>query len=84
MPYKLSLDVHYQFRTMSERERLATLELKLDEMRKRHREIDDVLNGVEGSRPMDQFTLQRLKKQKLALKDEIARLLDNMHPDIIA
>ena len=30
------------------------------------------------------LTLQRLKKQKLSLKDRIARLEDELTPDIIA
>ena len=32
----------------------------------------------------DMLTLQRLKRQKLALKDRIARLEDQITPDIIA
>ena len=32
----------------------------------------------------DQLTLRRLKKRKLALKDEIARIEDELYPDIIA
>ncbi|MEL6700673.1 MAG: DUF465 domain-containing protein, partial [Pseudomonadota bacterium] len=32
----------------------------------------------------DRLALQRLKKQKLALKDRIARIEDQLTPDIIA
>jgi hypothetical protein len=32
----------------------------------------------------DSFTLMRLKKQKLALKDQIALIEDQLTPDIIA
>jgi hypothetical protein len=32
----------------------------------------------------DGLTLQRLKKQKLALKDQIVRVQDQLIPDIIA
>jgi hypothetical protein len=32
----------------------------------------------------DQLQLKRLKKRKLYLKDEIARLEDKLYPDIIA
>jgi hypothetical protein len=34
--------------------------------------------------PLDTFTLQRLKRRKLMLKDEIAWLRDQLEPDIIA
>jgi hypothetical protein len=32
----------------------------------------------------DQLQLKRLKKRKLQLKDEIARVEDKLYPDIIA
>jgi len=32
----------------------------------------------------DMFTIKRLKKQKLVLKDKIAQIEDRLFPDIIA
>lgn len=49
-----------------------------------HRDLDDVINRL-CERPIsDQLQLQRLKKRKLALKDEISRLHAQLLPDIIA
>jgi hypothetical protein len=39
---------------------------------------------MEAAGRSDQLTLRRLKKQKLNLKDQIARLEDILTPDIIA
>lgn len=55
---------------------------RLHEMRTEHRDLDTViarLNGV-----AEQLQVQRLKKRKLKLKDEIARLESRLVPDIIA
>ena len=57
---------------------------RLRELREEHRElgtrIDDLLEGS----PYDQIEIQRLKKRKLHLKDEIAHLESALLPDIIA
>lgn len=59
------------------RERLALL-------RQEHRDLDDVINRAAEVAPMDFLRLQRLKKRKLALKDQMARLESRLLPDIIA
>jgi hypothetical protein len=63
---------------------LATIKLKLAELRSEHRDLDDIIARVQESQPFDQLQLQRLKKRKLALKDQIARLESRLLPDIIA
>ena len=46
--------------------------------------MNDAIGALE-ERPLpDQLTLRRLKKRKLALKDAIARIEDELTPDIIA
>lgn len=60
------------------------LRIKLEVLRQEHRDLDDAIHGLETSGRGDQLTLRRLKKQKLALKDQIARLSDLLTPDIIA
>ncbi len=60
------------------------LRRQLAELRHRHRELDRQLDTVELDAAHDQFTLRRLKKQKLQLKDQIAGLEDRLFPDIIA
>lgn len=56
---------------------------ELDELLKEHRSLDAVIAGLTGS-TVDQLRLQRLKKEKLTLKDRIQRLEAMLHPDIIA
>ena len=63
---------------------LEDLRRQLAELRTEHRDLDDVISRVSEELPFDQLRLQRLKKRKLALKDELARLENTMIPDIIA
>ncbi|MCF6444090.1 YdcH family protein [Nereida sp. MMG025] len=59
------------------------LRIKLDVLRQEHRDLDTAIEALsEGA--FDRLTLQRLKKQKLHLKDKIAVLEDRLTPDIIA
>jgi hypothetical protein len=63
---------------------LATIKRKLAELRTEHRDLDEVIARVQDTTPFDQLQLQRLKKRKLALKDQITRLESRLLPDIIA
>lgn len=58
--------------------------IRLEVMRREHRDLDQSILALALGTVPDQLTLQRLKKQKLALKDRIVRLEDQMIPDIIA
>ena len=60
------------------------LRRKLEELRLEHRDLDDVITRLSESAPMSQIQLQRLKKRKLVLKDQIQRLRTRLIPDIIA
>jgi hypothetical protein len=60
------------------------IRIRLQVMRREHRELDQAIQDLAASTVPDQLTLQRLKKQKLALKDQIVRLEDQLIPDIIA
>ncbi|MGQ0610475.1 MAG: YdcH family protein [Paracoccaceae bacterium] len=60
------------------------LRVRLDVMRREHRELDLAIGAMESAVRPDPLTLRRLKKQKLALKDQIVRLEDRLIPDIIA
>ncbi len=55
-------------------ERLVTL----------HRDLDAAISALVEVRPFDQLQIQRLKKRKLQVKDEIQRLNSGLLPDIIA
>ena len=60
------------------------LRVKLEVLRHEHRDLDDAIAALEDQGRADQFTLKRLKKQKLQLKDRISRIEDQLTPDIIA
>ena len=60
------------------------LRIRLDVLRREHRELDAAVKDMEASGRPDQLSLRRLKKQKLALKDQIVKIEDDMIPDIIA
>lgn len=60
------------------------LRARLKELRRQHRVLDQEIRELSDSPVEDQLRLRRLKKQKLHLKDEIARVEDKLYPDIIA
>jgi hypothetical protein len=66
---------------MSEQEALRQ---KLAELELEHRDLDDVIARLTERAPYDQLQLQRLKKRKLILKDQISRIEGALLPDIIA
>ena len=68
----------------NESDRTDILKAKLQALLSEHRDLDDVIARLTGSSISDQLQMQRLKKRKLALKDEIARLHALVLPDIIA
>ena len=57
---------------------------QLAELEIEHRDLDDVIAQITDSGPFDQIQIQRLKKRKLMLKDEILRLKSQLIPDSIA
>jgi hypothetical protein len=60
------------------------LRKKLEDLRSQHRDLDDVIERVTEQVPFDQLQVQRLKKRKLNLKDQIAKIESQLLPDIIA
>lgn len=69
---------------MSEMTDDEVLRVRLDELRREHRDLDERIESLHSDHLSDQLTLKRLKKRKLWLKDEIARVEDELYPDIIA
>ncbi len=57
---------------------------RLHELRSEHRDLDTVISRLAEGGPVDQLHLQRLKKRKLLLKDEVAWLESHLIPDNIA
>lgn len=62
----------------------AVLKMKLEVLRREHRDLDEAIAAMHDRVTGDPLTLKRLKKRKLALKDQIARIEDELTPDIIA
>ncbi|HSR72082.1 MAG TPA: DUF465 domain-containing protein [Kiloniellales bacterium] len=60
------------------------LKRQLAELKSEHRDLDDVIARISEAVPFDQIQIKRLKKRKLMLKDQIARLESRLLPDIIA
>ncbi|MGN1078678.1 MAG: YdcH family protein [Alphaproteobacteria bacterium] len=56
----------------------------LIKLKTEHRDLDSLIGNIISRPGIDQIRIQRLKKRKLALKDEIARLENMLLPDIIA
>jgi hypothetical protein len=68
---------------MDEVER-AMLEQRIMQLKIEHRDLDDVINRLAEQSGYDQLQLQRLKRRKLLLKDQIAWLHRQVDPDIPA
>jgi hypothetical protein len=63
---------------------VEALKAKLAALKTEHRDLDDVIARVVERGPFDQLQLQRLKKRKLMLKDQIKKIESELLPDIIA
>lgn len=64
--------------------RTEVLRARLDVLRAEHRALDEAVAAMGAGPAAGALTLQRMKRQKLALKDQIARIEDELTPDIIA
>ncbi len=57
---------------------------RLTALRIEHRDLDSAIDALIRNGSSDQLQLARLKKRKLALKDEISVVEGRLIPDIIA
>ena len=60
------------------------LRARLAQLRQEHGDLDAAIAAMTASSTCDQLQLTRLKKRKLQLKDQIARIEDSLLPDITA
>jgi len=65
-------------------EEIDPLKVKLAELRSEHGDLDEVIARISENGVYNQLQVQRLKKRKLVLKDQITRLENQLLPDIIA
>jgi hypothetical protein len=57
---------------------------QLEVLKIEHRDMDDAISALQEQPIADQLQIARLKRKKLALKDRIRVLQDQLVPDIIA
>ena len=62
---------------------VEAIKAKLEALKSEHRDLDTVIARLSNSLT-DQLQVQRLKKRKLKLKDQISLIEDYLIPDIIA
>ena len=69
---------------MPDRNEIDAIEVRIAELRLEHRDLDDVISRLTQTPVVDQLQLQRMKKRKLMVKDQIALLERQLTPDIPA
>ena len=62
----------------------VTLMQRLGELKLEHRDLDVVIHHLASDPAHDQLQLTRLKRRKLLLKDQIARIEREIDPDVMA
>jgi hypothetical protein len=60
------------------------LQQRLAELRQQHQDLDASVAALEQMPRPDQLLIARLKRRKLALRDQISMLEDQLTPDILA
>ncbi len=60
------------------------LRARLAQLKEEHRDLDAAIAAMENGPIVDGLGVQRLKKRKLSLRDQISRIEDSLIPDIIA
>ncbi len=63
---------------------IDAIKKKLAELQTEHRDLDEIIERMGKDPTVSPLQMQRLKKRKLAIKDQIAKLQSNLLPDIIA
>ena len=62
----------------------AALRQRLSELQMEHRDLDDAIARLSENPLPDQLRMQRLKKRKLLLKDQLTYLERQLDPDVLA
>lgn len=66
---------------MNEQDKLNDL---LNQLKAEHRDLDDAIHALSLRAAPDMIQIQRLKKRKLQIRDEMNRIESKLLPDIIA
>lgn len=62
----------------------AKIHAEISRLSEEHRDLDQMIDRVSESAPFDELQMRRMKKRKLAIKDQLSRLSALLVPDIIA
>lgn len=65
-------------------EDITEMQEKLADLEREHRDLDEIIDRLVRTPPVDLLQIQRLKKKKLLLKDQILKIKSAILPDIIA
>lgn len=65
-------------------EERAQIRLRIAQLEIEHRDLDSVIDRLAADPTQDELRMRRLKKRKLLLKDQVARLRARLIPDIVA
>jgi hypothetical protein len=65
-------------------EATIAIKAKLVDLRHEHYDLDTAVNALLASPSPDMIQIARMKKRKLALRDQIIAMEDQLTPDIIA
>lgn len=65
-------------------EETKSIQRRILELQTEHRDLDEVVATLSNRLDVDQLLLRRMKKRKLQLKDQIARLKSQLIPDLDA
>ena len=63
---------------------ISEQQARLAYLKAQHRSLDDAIEDMKAAPGHYQLEIQRLKKEKLSLRDEMSRLESILFPDIIA
>lgn len=74
----------FQLDPTGEDARRVALVERIVRLRVEHRDLDDVIHRLGESHDVDDLQVTRMKRRKLLLKDQIARLERELDPDIPA
>lgn len=69
---------------MNAADEMESLHVKLQELKVEHRDLDTAVAQLLAAPPADDLMLRRMKKRKLQIKDQIARIEAQLEPDIPA
>jgi len=68
----------------AEQDDTAAILVELTRLRQEHQDLDAAVLALQAMAMPDQLRIARMKKRKLVLRDQIAKLENQLTPDLIA